>query len=75
MKVSRHVHPSHDRAAVSNTKVLGLQVRQDKGRDENGTRNPPHMSMQGVPKPMYRMRSIYRHGTRHTDKFAVDTVI
>jgi hypothetical protein len=53
MKVSRHA--SDDGAAVSNTKVLGLQVRQDKERGETGTRNPPHMSMQGVPKPMYRM--------------------
>jgi len=75
MKVSRHVHPSDDRAAVHTTKILGLQVRQDKGRGETGTWNPPHISIQGVPKPMYRMHSIYRHGTRHKDKFAVDTVI
>jgi len=37
MEVSRHVHPSDDRAAVSTTKILGLQVRQDKGRGETGT--------------------------------------
>jgi len=37
MKVSRHVHPSDDRAAVHTTKILGLQVRQDKGRGETGT--------------------------------------
>jgi len=65
MKVLRHVHPLDDRAAVSNTKVLGFQARQDKGRGETGTRNPPHMSMQGVPKPMYRTHSICRHGIRH----------
>jgi hypothetical protein len=53
MKVSRHVHPSDDKAAFSNTKILGLQIRQDKGWGETGTQNPPHMSIQGVPKPMY----------------------
>jgi hypothetical protein len=37
MKVSRHVHSSYDRAAVSTTKLLGLQVREDKGRGETGT--------------------------------------
>lgn len=37
MKVSRHVHPLDDGAAVSNDKVSDLQVRQDKGRCETGT--------------------------------------
>jgi hypothetical protein len=44
MKVSRHVHPSDDRAAVSNTKILGIHVRQDEGRGETGTPNPPHVN-------------------------------